>query len=130
MKVVFAIFAAIAAVNAGVFVDRIDAEANPKICNATITHYDDANGDGVVNGTFQTFKTITKIIFYTKIYVPENRNDREFKREILSAVCDAEKMINGMKGNVFLKGFADVLRKSLDFEFKTPFLPVSLKFNF
>lgn len=129
MKLVSILLATFSIIDCGVHVDRIEVDTNIQVCNTSFTHYDDPNGDGVVNGTFQNFKTITKIMFYTKMKIAEDQNDKEFRRVILSTVCDAEKMLNGMQGHLWLKSFADVIRRSLDFEFKTPFLPVSRFLN-
>lgn len=127
MRLFLVIFSALSAVDGGIFVNRITVDTDLKICNVSFTHFDDLNGDGVLNGTFQNFKTITKMLFYTTFKIAEDHNDKEFKRVILSTVYDAEKMVNGKQGNIWLKSFAGVIRRSLHFEFKLPFQPVRIE---
>lgn len=125
MKLFLAMLAAVAAAYAGIYVNRIEIDSNSKIFTALFTSVDDENGDCVVNGTIQIFKTITKIVLYMKFMIAEDPNDKEYRRVLISTVCDAEKMFSGMQGNILLRAFAGKIRKSLDFELKPPFDPVS-----
>lgn len=126
MRPFFITLAALAIVDCGIYVDRIEIDSDPKMAHVLFTSVDDANGDCVVNGTFQLFKKVAKIVLYMKFKIAEDPEDKELKRVLLSTVCDAEKMFSGMQGNVLLRAFADRIQKSLDFELKPPFEPVSL----
>lgn len=116
-------------VNGGIYIDRLAVETNAKICNTTLAFLNKKNGDCILNATFRNFKTVTKILVYAKLMIAEDKNDRTFKRVVYSSVFDAEKMISGMQGNALLRSFSDIILKSLDFQFKYPFVPVSLCLN-
>lgn len=125
MRLVLVVFAAVSIIDGGIYIDRLAVDTDLKICNASLVYVNNKNGDFVLNATFQNFKTITKILVYTKVKIAEDQNDKTFRREIYSTVCDAEKMVNGMRTSAFLRKFSEKILKSLDFQFKTPFVPVS-----
>lgn len=125
MQLLLLILATVAVMDCSIYINRYVLNTDLKICNASLTLKNNTSGELMVNATFRNFKTITKLLGYVKVMIAEDDNDRTFKREFLSTVFDAEKMVNGMQGNIILKRFGDIILKSLDFEFKAPFLPVS-----
>lgn len=124
MKLLFVVLTAVLNVEGGIYISRLAVDTDLKICNASLTFHNAKNGDCILNATFQNFKTITKVLTYTKVMIAEDQNDREFRREVFSSVWDAEKMINGMQGNALFRKFSRQILNSLDFQFKTPFVPI------
>lgn len=112
------------------YVDKYIIESNPAIVNATVAYTHDKDGAAVINLTAQTFKTITKAMVYVRGCLPENKDDRQFRRETLRTVIDVEKIIKGVQQNPFLKNFMKEVLKTLDFEVKMPMPRVSLPQQF
>lgn len=108
-----------------VYIDRVKSGFNPKMCNLTINYTHNEKGESVTNVTIVNHVNITKLFVYVSVRIPENRNDREYSREVIRTVVDLEKVFNGLQSNPLVKGYADNILKHVDFEIKLPFKPVS-----
>lgn len=63
---------------------------------------------------------MTKMVTYLKANVPENENDKKFKKEVVRTVVDMEKLTKGFSGNFVLKTAIDLFLNSFEFEYKFP----------
>lgn len=79
----------------------------------------------MVNVTMVSHVTITKMVAYVSVRFPENKNDREYRREVVRTVVDVEKVLKGMQSNPIVKGYVDDLLKYADFDINLPYKPVS-----
>lgn len=93
--------------------------------NIAAVYIHNEEGAAVVNFTAQTFKPITKALVYIRGCLPENKDDREFKKETLRTVLDVEKLIKGVQQNPFIRNYMKEVLKTLDFEVKMPMKAVS-----
>lgn len=111
------------------YIDRVEFESNPDLENSTLTFFHDATGNSVTTATFTTFFPITKMMLYIKIKFAEDRNDKEYKRQIVSSVLDIDKVLKGLQSNTFISHFFQDVRNSMDFTFRLPLPPVRLIFT-
>lgn len=107
------------------YIDRVESDCNPKFGNLSIKYTHNAEGHSVTNATVVNFVTVTKLLVYVSLLIPENKYDREYRREVLKTVVDAEKVLRGLQSNPITKGFIDNILKYIDFEVKFPAGPVS-----
>lgn len=119
----------VATTNCVVYINRVTKEVDSKFGDIKIVYTHNAKGDSVTNATFMTLCNITKMMVYMKLAVPENKNDREYKRELVRTVIDAEKIYKGSHSNFLVKIFFDCVLKYADFEFKLPLAPVVILSN-
>lgn len=103
----------------------VDVNLNNKLMNATYNHTCDGTQPCMMNIELQTFVVVTKILVYFKVKIPDNVNDRDYKRELISTVVDAEKIYKGVYGNPILRVLVSDYFRSLDFVPKFPFPAVS-----
>lgn len=71
------------------------------------------------NGTIQSLAVISKALLYYKLKIPENENDKNFKKEFINTVVDLEKSLKGNQ-NEWLSMIRDEILKRIDFEIKFP----------
>lgn len=109
-----------------IYIDRHTLDFDEKLVNMTMTYFPDQKRNSVVNLTIETIKTITKILIYVTLKVPENQNDREYRREVIRTVIDFGKFIENSQSNPVLRAFLDALKKGTQFKISYPMLPVSL----
>lgn len=108
------------------YLNHTEVESNSETCNTTVDFYSDATGQCVVNGTFITFVTITKLRIYFKINIAEDQNDKEFRKVFLSSVFEVDKVFKGKQSNLIINAFFSAVRNSMAFEYKMPLPPVSM----
>lgn len=106
------------------YIDRVEVESNPALVNSTLIYFHDATGNCVTTATFTTFFPITKMLLYIKIKFAEDRNDKEYKRQIVSSVVEIDKVLKGLQSNMFIIHFFQDIRNSMDFKFRLPLPPV------
>lgn len=73
MKLITLVIVATTYTNGGFYVDQIETETDLKFCNASFTLINDSQGDYIVNGAFEYFKTVTKVVFYVKFRIAEDK---------------------------------------------------------
>lgn len=108
------------------YIDRVKSNANLAIENLTVTFTHDATGNSVTTAVFTTFVTITKKLAYVKIRIAEDKNDKEFTKEIISTIVEIDKVFKGFQSNIFINNFFRDIRKSIDFRFVMPLPPVRI----
>lgn len=110
--------------NGLLFIDRVEFESNPALENSTLTFFHDVTGNSVTTATFTTFVTITKMMLYIKLRLAEDKNDKEYKRQLVSSVIEIDKVLKGFQSNIFIKHFFEDVQNSMDFKFEIPLPPV------
>lgn len=78
------------------------------------------------NVSVSLFKTWTSAKCYLKVCLAASQNDRTFSIEVLNTVFDMSKIMNGVVTNVFMKSVLGSALKSIEFEPKFPFRPVTI----
>lgn len=112
------------AVNGIVYIERVTSDFNAKIVDLKIIYAHNSNGDAEVNVTFVTNVTITKILVYARLAIPENKDDNKYRRELVRTVIDAEKIFKGAQTNFLVNVFYNCISRYVDFELKLPLVPV------
>lgn len=105
------------------YLNRTEIE-NSALTNATVDYYHDEFGQCIANATFWTFVTINKMLIYFKINTPENKNDKEFKKAVISTVIEVDKVFKGMQSNIIISATFSAIKDSMSFDYKTPLPPV------
>lgn len=103
----------------------VDVSWNKSYFNATYNHTCDGTQPCMMNIEIETNIAVTKILVYIKVKIPDNDNDSDYKRELIRAIIDLEKIIKGVHGNPIVRVFASDYFRSMDFEPKFPFPAVS-----
>lgn len=99
---------------------------NPKYLNVTANYVNSADSDAVFNVTADVFVTVDSLKAYLRVRLPEDKNDRLFKKDLLKTSIDIEKMLSGNVANFLVKTMVENLLKSFDFEPNFPFPPVNI----
>lgn len=111
--------------NCIVHIDRLEIESNPSIGSLVANYAHDEKGNSIINATFSNSVTIIKSLLYFKIKLAEDKNDKEFKRTLISSVLDVDKVLKGLQSNIVISRFFAVFKKGTDLKFKHPLAPVS-----
>lgn len=89
----------------------------------------DLANDGIhstsANITVSLFKMWISAKCYLKVSLSANQKDRSFSMEVLNTVFDMSKIMNGVASNVFMKSVLESSLRSIDFEPKFSFQPVT-----
>jgi hypothetical protein len=92
--------------------------------NVTIT-----NNEGVrsftANLVVNVSAVINKIWAYGTIRIPENKDDKNFRKEFTKMVVDVEKALKGAQNNFLVAKIAELTLKTADREIKFPLEKVS-----
>lgn len=113
--------------NCIVYIDRRDIDFNPKLLSFSVNFTHNAKGESFTNITIDNYVNITKWVAYASLRLPEDKNDHQYRREIVKTVVNLESCFNGLQSNPLVKGYVDNLSKHMDFKMKLPLRPVSLK---
>lgn len=114
--------------NCGLYIERMTSDFNPKLCDFKVAYTHNENGDAVTNLTFDIHVNITKLLVYFNFKVPENKEDHEYRREMIKTVIDGGKLFKGSQSNYLVKFFFQSVAKYSDFDLKLPLAPVSMNF--
>lgn len=109
-----------------IIIERISYDSNQKVGNLSINYANNGINDAVINVSFEVFVTILNMKVYLRVRLPEDENDRTFKRDLMKTTIDVGKLFSGNAGNFVIKGILENLLKSYDFEPKFPFQPVNI----
>lgn len=77
------------------------------------------------NYSIEFIKTVNKVKIYLFLNIPENENDRDFRKELVKTVIDCNKFFNGVYANPFVKYAVHSALSSAQFELKMPMKPVT-----
>lgn len=108
-----------------IYIDRVEVDSNPKFASIVVNFTHDAEGNSITNATITTLIDITKLLIYFKIKLAEDENDKTFRRQFVSSVVDAEKVVCGKQSNGIINRFFDAFVRSADKIFKIPLPSVS-----
>lgn len=125
IKLIFAFCFFLVTIDGRLYLDRYTAEGNPLVTNLSVNCITDANQNVVTNVTFGNLVTFTRLMAYFSLKIAEDQNDREYKREYIKTLIDVGKMFKDSHANLFVKNYANSLRKFMDFEMNFPLKPVS-----
>lgn len=109
-----------------IFIQRITYDLNPKVLNISVAYINKELEDAVFNATINVFETVESMKAYVTIRVPEDKNDRLFKKELMKTSIDIAKVLSRNAGNFLIRGMLENLLKSFDFEPTFPFPPVNI----
>lgn len=85
-----------------------------------------ASHTNLINSTFETFDSLEALNFYVKISIPENEEDRQYRRDVLRTVVRIEKAVKGAYSNGLIGTLMDSLLKSATFDLRLPLAKVRL----
>lgn len=108
-------------------VDRVEIENNYKYNNITYVAGEAPNPQTVVlNFYSQLFTDMLNIKVYIAINMPEDANDRKYRKEIIRTVIDAEKFFRRAQTNVVVRYFTDRILQYVNFKLEFPLKKVSI----
>lgn len=110
-----------------IIIDSHEVEFDKNISNFSTTYRKDYDGHYLTNVSIRTFKAVTKGFLYFNVRCAADKNDREYKLEVIKTVIDAEKFYKGAQSNAFLKPFIEEIKQSLNIKISFPIPPVSSK---
>lgn len=119
---IFCLFPAL--VDCIIYIDRVTSDFNPKLLEFKVAFNHNLKGEAVTNVTFVTHVDIIKLLVYVKFAVAENKDDREYRREMVRTVIDGGKLFKGSQSNYLVKFFFESIAKGTNFEWKFPLAPV------
>ena len=105
-------------------VNELKLEVNKTILNITSNYSTDRTQETTFNFNFYTFATLNNFRIYFSINLPENKDDVNFRKELVRTVVDYEKIVKGVFGNPIVKIFMEDIFSSMDFEPHLPIKPV------
>lgn len=109
-----------------VYIESVVVDFKFTFANVTFEYVKDKTRNPIIGFTIVSSKKITKIICYLSINLPEKNGDTEFRWELIKTVIDVGKLMNGALANPIIRSFMDNFRKSIDFDPRPPYKPVSL----
>lgn len=108
------------------YVEETIIDYNPEIAkNPELVVFSDKTQPYAGNYSFEFIKTVKSFKIYLSLNIPENENDREFRKELLKTVINGDKIFNGVFANPVVKYIVKTIFPSAQFEIKLPFKPVS-----
>jgi hypothetical protein len=84
-----------------------------------VNHTVDSNGVSTFNGLVDNRYVITKLIGFLRVRIPEDQNDKEFKRDFMKVSVDVEKLLSG-QANFIVKLIAKIVLESCDRKVEFP----------
>lgn len=108
-----------------IHIEKHILEFDESIGSAETTYFHEVTGNSITNVTFRTFKTITKAFLYLNVRLATDKDDRDYKFELIKTVIDFGSFLKGAQGNPLLRAFIENIKRSFDFEIVFPAPPVS-----
>jgi hypothetical protein len=78
------------------------------------------------SATVQTFAVFTKLLVYFTFRIPDSKEDKNFAKEGMKIVFDAERAFSGLQKNFLVSKIVDMVLKGSEQEIKFPLKKVSL----
>lgn len=110
-----------------VFVDQLIILHNEQLSKHVANFIVNSENEFVINVTTQYYVDVLKVWLTIKIDLPEDENDKNYRREYFKTSIDCEKLAKGIHGNYMIKGLAEQYLKHIDFELKFPMKKVIIK---
>jgi hypothetical protein len=73
-----------------------------------------------MNATVELKKPLQNMFIFVKLNIPEDANDREYRRELFKTMINVEKVTKSKGGSFVAKFFLDQIMTVADFDFKFP----------
>lgn len=117
---------------ADVYLNRIEYSCDYNVINCTVNHTNSSPHTLLLNIDCDLRKNLSKVVIYAKLRIPEDSNDRDFKKVILSTTIDLRKLFNGAHSSGLVKAFIKPFLSSMNFEPEFPIKAVSniISFHF
>lgn len=116
------------------FIDHIEIETNSTLATVAIKYKHNDRNNCIVDVTIHSFYPALKGLIYIKVNVAENKDDTEFRRELIRTRIDMEKLLRGLHGNFLVKTLMKSMRQQIvAMNLTVPVRPVCLnliKFSF
>lgn len=124
LTLLLVIFAHVQIALGTIYIERAEIETNPKYATMKANFMHDLEGNSITNVTFTSYIRVTKLLIYFKIKLAESADDKEFRRQLVSSVVDANKVFSGQQSSGIISRYFNVFKKSADPRFKVPLPPV------
>lgn len=112
------------------FIDHIVIETSTTLATVAIKYKHNDRNNCIVDVTVQSYYPALKGLIYIKVNVAENKDDSEFKRELIRTRIDMEKLLRGLHGNFLVKTFMKSMREQIvAMNLTVPVRPVVLVFK-
>lgn len=95
------------------FIDHIEVETNNTLATVEIKYKHNDRNNCIVDVTVQSYYPALRGLIYIKVNVAENKDDTEFKRELIRTRIDMEKLLKGLHGNFLVKTFMKNMREQI-----------------
>lgn len=112
--------------SAVIYIDRFTVDSNRKVCNWSTSYTYDEKRNSIVNLSVQISKPLARVLIYARVNLAENEHDREYRREFIRTVVDAEKAYKGAQQNFLVSSYMKNMKRYMDFEVEFPLQPVSV----
>lgn len=93
--------------------------------NGSVKVHNDEKHDSLIEIWMQTFDVVERIFFYVRVNIPEDQNDKDFRKEMFRFTFDVAKLFKDDYTNFMSKIIMERLLETIDFEPKFPFKKVS-----
>ena len=85
------------------YIDRHKIDFDKKLINITFECFSDKVHDLVINLTIEHYVPLDNMVIYAKLNIPEDSDDRFFRKEVLKTVVNVGKLMNGVYGNPIIQ---------------------------
>lgn len=108
------------------FIDHFEIETNETLATVNLTYKHNNRNNCIINVSIQNNFPAQKGLIYIKVNVAENKDDNEYKRELVRTRIDFEKLLRGLHGNFLVKTFMKNVREQIvSLNLSVPIRPVS-----
>jgi hypothetical protein len=100
-------------------IDTIDVKFNQKLNNVTVTLDNTDSKNTFINYTLDTFasKSFVKVVQLVTISIPEDENDREYRRVMLKTTVDLCRL-GQIQSTYYAKAYMANFANTSNFEYK------------
>lgn len=117
--------------NCGILLHRFDLESNLSVTNCSQKDSFSTPNLLVLNVDCDIIaESISKIVSYLNLRIPENSRDKEYKKDILRTSVDIQKFFEGAHSNILVQAFIRSILDSMNIEPKFPITKVSKTMSF
>lgn len=105
------------------YIEQLKLDFDKTLVSLNVDYLSDKIHDLVLNVTAIHFIELERMVIYIKLNIPEDKNDRQFQKQIIKTVVDVGKLMDGIYGNPVVKTVMDTFHEAIDFE---PGLPTKV----
>lgn len=111
-----------------IIINRIDVASNEAVGSYSIKIFNDNIHDTWMNTCWNLRRVVEKMKTEIKIFMPQDDNDKEFRKQIFQVTVDSEKAIDSIYNNYMTKTIMKGIFDSMDFDM--PKFPLQKVFCF